>query len=384
MKIVEVKAFPLLARFSKVFGNEENIPKHLKYPSSSHKRPRLGQASAIVRITTDTGLTGYGECYGLPNPKVPAQIIENLFAPVMIGHDARKLNTLRAELLDTGAARAQESGLFAEALSGVDIALWDILGKAQGCPISSLLGGAVRDAIPVYATPIPFLSEEESATMARELVQEGYNAIKIKVGRGIDKDASVVGAIRDAVGRDVDLMVDVNCGYDRRKGLQLAQELALLNVRWVEEPVVYSDLEGLAWIRRHSPVAIAAGENAFTLSEARRLLEQGCIDIIQIDIARAGGISGATAIDTLARSFHVKVAPHGVGSSVAVAAAAQWLAASGNVDTFEFNIFPNPLRQAIVQGEFKPENSLLTVPTKAGIGIDINEEALTEFAIDPQ
>lgn len=269
-----------------------------------------------------------------------------------------------------------------EAIAGVDTALWDIKGKAFGAPVHQLLGGAFRNQIPVYASPVPFMpTPEESAREVVALAGRGFRVIKLKVGRGIEADLARVAGVRGAIGAGVGLMLDINCAYDARTALVLARELLPYDIAWIEEPVPPKDLEGLVEVHRRANLPVVTGESLFTAFAMRDILVRGATDAVQPNVAKAGGITECARIGELARVFGVKIAPHGVDSGVGIAAALQWCAAAPNFLIYEANQLLNPLREAVIKEPLVLQDGCLPVPDGPGLGVTLDDEAIAEYVV---
>jgi L-alanine-DL-glutamate epimerase-like enolase superfamily enzyme len=385
LTIASVEAIPLAATWDRVFGGWDRVPPSLLTPASSHRTlPRRGQFTTLVRIRTVDGLEGIGEAYGLPAPEVPAAVVNGILAQLVIGQDAMATEAIWETLYASQEAAGRTGGFYLEAISGIDMALWDLRGKALGLPVHRLLGGPVRERIRCYASPVPFLdSPEESAAKAREFTGQGFGAIKLKLGRGIDVDLAHTAAVRDAIGPDVDLLVDLNCAYGVKTAIRLGRELERLRVFWLEEPLATDDLDGLAEVRAAVALPVATGESAFTAFAVRDALLKRAIDFAMPNPARAGGITGLWRIAQLCRTFHVAVSPHGVGSGINIAAALHIAAAASNCPIYEYNQLLNPLRHGLLTAETAPRfaDGQLAVPDRPGLGIELNEDAVREFTL---
>jgi D-arabinonate dehydratase/D-galactarolactone cycloisomerase len=383
MKIVEVEAMALSAPWEKIFGGIDRVPAHLLRPAANQvATPRRGQAATLVRIRTDNGLEGIGEAYGLHAPELTAIMVAQLFRPVLIGRNPMETGVIWELLYGMQQGNGHTRGYALMAQAGVDMALWDLKGKYLGQPVYQLLGGAYRTAIPVYASPVPFLTEPaESAAHARAFVEEGFSAVKLKVGRGVAKDVAHLAAVREALGPAIRVMLDANCGYDVRTALELSKAAAAYDPYWLEEPLPPENIEGLAFIRRHAGLRIAAGECEHSAFGVRDLLTRQAVDVIQPNIARAGGITEAQRIAALSHLFGIPVAPHGVGSAVAIAAALHWMAATPNFLIYEYNRFLNPIREEILRQPLCLQGGCLTVPEGPGLGIEVDPAAVERYCV---
>lgn len=382
MKIRSVSAIPLLATFADAFGGEGNVPAHLLTPASHFRRiRRVGQMATIVVIEADDGLRGYGECFGLPHPLAAASLVTHVIAPALVGADLGEPDLTLADLRAYFHALGATAGAAMEALSGIDIALWDLKARAAGLPLATLLG-ATPGAVPTYVSPVPFLTApQDSAEAAKTFVQQGFVALKLKVGRGVDTDVAHVAAIRSAL-PETPLYLDFNCAYDVPTAIAISRALDDYNIGWLEEPIPPGDPNGLAEVRRKSRIPIAAGENEFILGAFQRLLEADAVDFIQPNISRAGGVSGLLAIGKLCARHGAKLAVHGVGTAVAVAAALHALRAADAVHAFEANRLLNPLRDDLGVRSAALENGSLVTPAGIGHGGEPRPDMLNRYRID--
>ncbi len=342
MRIKSVRAIEMRYPFARYFG-EGKVPSNFLTPSSNFRRiKRLGQTSTLVAVEGEDGRVGYGECFGLPSPTPSCALINEVVGPALAGVDMAEpeepINEIRGYFFALGSSR----GAAMEALSGVDIACWDLLAKCAEKPLADLLGGT--EAVEVYVSPVPFFeTPKETVEKAEAFVAEGFRSIKLKVGRGKEIDLAHIAAVRSALGPDVELMLDVNCGYDRETALSMIDPLAKLSIGWLEEPLVPEDFDGIEELAKEAPFAIAGGENDFTESAFRRLAEIG-VRVLQPNISRALGVSGLRRIDKIAADTGAEVALHGVGASIAVAASLHCCAALPHHTLLERNKLLNPLR----------------------------------------
>jgi D-galactarolactone cycloisomerase len=283
-----------------------------------------------------------------------------------------------------------QKGAMVAALSGIDIALWDLKGRALGVPVSTLLGGRHTDVLEAYASGCYFRERDDpAADTAREAegyASEGFRWIKMKVGQLPEEDAARVRAARRAVGADVRLMIDANHAFSAHHAIRLAREVAECRPYWFEEPVAPEDYAGYEEVRRAlSPlgIAIAGGEGEYTRFGFRELCGRRCVDIAQPDLGAAGGFTDGLFIAGLANAHGVEVLPHCWGSAVALAAGMHYLALPNcpGADRMlprliEFDRMENPLRDELVPGFPERDGSRLRVPTAPGLGIEIDESRL--------
>jgi galactonate dehydratase len=373
MRIDSVKAIPLLAT--------------LDQPQRTGVATYTKLGIALVEVRTDTGLVGYGECLARYSPRIWVAIVDDLLAPLVVGADPFDTERLWESMYrDLRSFSGHSRGMLVEAIAGVDIALWDIKGKATGLPLYALLGGATRTRLRAYASSIMQQDLAEMEAEAARLVERGFRAIKIKVGVGPERDAATVRAIRRVVGDAVDVMLDANGAYRAPDAIDLAHRIADLRITWLEEPVVSDDLEGYARVRAATTIPIAAGEAEYTRFGASELLSRGLIDVIQPDVARAGGFSETRKIVDLASAHHVAYAPHvGFSGAVCVAATLHLAAAAVNFTTYECIHTANPLRERLALAPLGGPEQLtdgeIPLPSGPGLGIDLDPDALRRFRV---
>ncbi len=375
MKITQVEAIPLFASFADAFDGD--VPPELSLPAfSMRNNPLLGQGAVIVRIETDAGLLGIGEAMGRPGPRGTAAHINEVLAPMLLGRDPRHHQALWTAM--------NEQMRFAPmAISGVDIALWDLRGKIYGDSLTNLLGGATRDAVDCYASPIPYMATlEGSAEKAREFVAQGFRAVKLKIGRGISTDIAHVEAVRDAIGADVKLLVDANGAYTVSESVALAKDLVNLGVYWLEEPVHPEYPDDLARIRRRVDLPVVSGEWLGSWVAFRDLLKAEAVDIIMPNITRCGGITGMMKIADLAMLENITVAPHGVGAGIGITAAIAACAVMPNFLIYEYNQLFNPLRHTVMRELIRFADGVLRPNEEPGLGITLNEATLARYRAD--
>ncbi len=349
------------------------------------------RGSCIVEIETIDGIVGWGECYG-PSAVAKAYI-ETQFAPRIIGRDAFDVEVIWEDLYN----RIKDyggRGMATSALSGIDIALWDIMGKSCGKPIHKLIGGAYRTEVTAYATGLYFIDMdrliEEAVEEANEFVGNGFVAIKMKIGLGSPKlDIERVAAVRKAIGDDVRLMVDANHCFTVPQAIRIGRELEKLNVEWFEEPISPEDVDGYVEVTRSLDMAVAGGENEFTRWGFRDLVVRKAMDIIQPDVCAAGGISECRKIATLASAHGVECIPHAWGSAIGLAATLHFLAALPDQPPsfrpmpplLELEQCENPFRDLLSVEPILQKAGKVQIPTGAGLGIEINRSVLDRYRV---
>ncbi|NLF77967.1 MAG: mandelate racemase/muconate lactonizing enzyme family protein [Chloroflexi bacterium] len=387
MKISSIKTFILRVPL----GDKQFYSSQAAFPERN---------SLLVRVETDDGCIGWGEGgqYGPAEPV--AAVINHVMAPMLLSrnplHHGRIWEELYAQTRDFG-----QKGAYIEAISALDIALWDISGQVLGHPVAELLGGAFRDRVPAYATGcyygsdfrdsrayLPALAEE-----AHGYVQAGFDTLKMKIGLlNVEADLERVSVVREAIGPDIRLLVDGNHAYNAFTAIRIGSGLQDLDVRWFEEPVVPEDHDGYRRVRQALRIPIAGGECEYTRFGFRNFIAGQCVDIIQPDLCVAGGISEWVKIHALATSYGVASVPHVWGSGVALAAALQVLATIPpfphtanpiplqNEPMVEYDRKHNPLRDDLLIDNFSLVDGSVLVPQGPGLGICVNEEVLRQYA----
>jgi D-galactarolactone cycloisomerase len=265
-------------------------------------------------------------------------------------------------------------------MSGVDIALWDILGKVRGLPLYELLGGKRRDKVPVYATALYPEEPLKVASRARAFVEQGFHGVKIKVGFDLAQDIEIVRAVRQEVGKDFVVMTDANQGYNVEVALRAWEGFAEFGVFWLEEPLFVEDIEGHARLREQGKIPIAVGENLQTRYAFENFVVRRAVDFLQPDVARAGGITEVLKIAGLAAARKVPISFHTWGDAVALAASVHLSAAIPESMVMELDYTYNPLRAELLREPFELRNGYLYPPDGPGLGIEVNPEALQRFA----
>ncbi|MFJ1300039.1 mandelate racemase/muconate lactonizing enzyme family protein [Pseudomonadota bacterium AL_CKDN230030165-1A_HGKHYDSX7] len=349
------------------------------------------RGSCIVEIETADGIVGWGECYG-PS-QVARAYIESQYAARIIGRDPFDVEVIWEDLYNRIKDYGNK-GMAISALSGIDIALWDIIGKTCGKPIHKLIGGAYRTEVQSYATGLYFIDMdrliEEAVEEAQGYVAEGFTAIKMKIGLGSPKlDLERVRAVREAVGGDVRLMVDANHCFTVPAAIRLGRELEKLDVEWFEEPISPEDLDGYVEVTRALDMAVAGGENEFTRWGFRDIVARKAMDIVQPDVCAAGGISECRKIATLAAAHGVECVPHAWGSAIGLAATLHFIAALPDQPPsfrpmpplLEFEQCENPFRDLLTAEPIVQHRGVVQIPTGAGLGIEVKREIIERYKV---
>ena len=396
MKIEKVESFAIHAQpagrqdywGSRAWGTEKSgrAPEiSATYPAPQRRRFIYSKTidTVLVKLTTTDGLVGWGEAKAPVAPEVTKQIIDLLLRDIVLGSNPRDSTVLWERMYTGMRVRGHQAGFYLEAISGVDIALWDLAGKAAGLPIYQLLGGAFRNPVRVYASGLPGLPEradeeqfEKLAEEAAQIRDRGYLGLKMAIGNGIRGDLKSIDAVRGRLGDSYVIYVDAAGVYDRAAALQLGKELEQRNIGWFEMPIFPEDVEGYAELARALTVPIALDSLA-SRYEACELIRRGGLDVVQPDVCRAGGITECRRIAELADVFGLAYAPHvSIGSAIHFAATAHMATAMPNTITSEYWIGENPLGNAILKEPLSAVNGYMQTPDKPGLGIEIDEGAL--------
>ncbi|MGF6257322.1 mandelate racemase/muconate lactonizing enzyme family protein [Ensifer sp. LBL] len=345
------------------------------------------RAHVLVEIECDDGTIGWGECLG---PARPNAAVVAAYTPWLIGQDPRQTEKLWAILYNALRDQGQR-GLAITALSGIDIALWDIKGKHYGASVSMLLGGRWRDSVRAYATG-SFKRDgvdrvSDNALEMAERRAQGFHACKIKIGFGIEEDLRVIRAVREAIGDDMRLMIDANHGYTVTEAIRLGKGAADYDIDWFEEPVVPEQLSAYREVRAGQPIPVAGGETWHSRYGMWPAIESRAVDILQPDLCGCGGFSEIAKIMSLATIHGVRIVPHVWGTGVHIAAALQFMAAmtpdpvrvNPIEPILEFDRTENPFRQAVLKTPIEAEGGVVAIPDAPGLGIEIDRDALAQF-----
>jgi D-galactarolactone cycloisomerase len=343
----------------------------------------------LVEIVCDDGTVGWGECLG---PAKPNAAVVAAYTPHLIGKNPLDTEIIWAELYNLLRDQGQR-GLTVTALSGIDVALWDIKGKHFGTSISRLLGGRFRETVKAYATG-SFRKDgvERVSDVSAEVAgyaKQGFHAVKIKIGFDVKEDIAVIRAVRETVGPDIRVMIDANHGYDALEAIEVGQALAPLGIDWFEEPVVPEQLEAYRAVRAGQPIPVAGGETWHGRYGMRAPIESRAIDIIQPDICGTGGFSEMRKIADMASLHGVRLIPHVWGTGVAIAAGLQFMAAlppdpvrrNPRPPILEFDRTENPYRQAVLTSPLEHSGGVVQIPDGPGLGIEINRAALAQYKL---
>ena len=372
MKIVRITATPL------------NVPLHIKLVGLDHKTTL---SCCFVEVETDTGLAGHG-LTSITEEDVIAAIVNGVAGPAIIGDDPLLHERIWDKLYWTMMPRGQ-TGYAAHALAAIDVALWDIKGKALGQPVWRLLGGA-RDRTPVYATfGFGFFNREQLAAAAKIWVSQGFRRIKMTVGDGalrnrdkrplmdvIREDAARVRAVREAVGPDIELYIDGNCNLDLYHATKLVELIKPLGISFFEEPLTQNDARQMAQLRRSTGMALACGQNEGLAFRFRDLLLAEAVDFVQPNVCITGGYTQCLRIAGLAASFNVSMANGGAWGFHNM----HMQAGVANGTLVEHHYLAVELYKQIYRGLPMPADGFFVMSDKPGLGFEPNHDAIREIA----
>jgi L-alanine-DL-glutamate epimerase-like enolase superfamily enzyme len=346
----------------------------------------------VVEVETDAGLTGYGT--GNWATGAIATIVEETLSKLLVGRDPERREKLW-DIMYRATIPFGRKGAAVEAISAVDLALWDIAGKRADKPVYELLGGPVTDEIPCYASNLHPVDTETLQAEAQDYAEQGFEAMKLRfkhgpeAGRqGMEENVAVVEAVRDAVGDEIALAGDAYMGWTVRYAKKMIKRLERFDMEWIEEPVIPDDVDGYAEIRTAVDTPISGGEHEFTRWGHAELLERDAVDILQPDIHRVGGLTELKRIADTASSHGVPIIPHS-GTNPTL----HFIASSTNAPMAEY--FPIPewykkrqaqrdstYADAIYADPPSPENGTLPLPDSVGLSSEVNEETLARFAVE--
>jgi L-alanine-DL-glutamate epimerase-like enolase superfamily enzyme len=385
MKIVDIRAIPLCYRCDPPYGSAGGM--------------LAARGGLIVEIETDGGITGIGEA-GVGGGST-RHVIETQLGPMLIGEDPLLIEALWQRMF-AETRHFGRRGIVMNALSGIDIALWDIAGKVAKLPLYRLLG-ACRDRVEAYASG-GFYQEGKSlddlAGEAEGYRARGFKGMKMKIGRNPstqthlrhlvadaplcavepDEDIARVAAVRRALGPKAKLMVDVNCAWSPAMAIAMGRALEPHGLYWIEEPVATDDIDGSARVAAALATPIAGYETEIGLYGFRELITRGAVDIVQPDIAWSGGFSECRRIAALAQAHHLMVAPHAFISAVTMAASLHFAASIPNGLVLEFDQNPNALRDELLKEPIAIDSEgMIRLPERPGLGIELDSAAVERY-----
>ncbi len=349
-----------------------------------------GQDALIIKVYTDAGITGIGEVDS--NPWGAKGIIDGPFshttaaglASLVVGEDPFETEKIWHKMY-RGNIYGGRRGVAIHAMSGIDMALWDIKGKALGLPVWKLLGGGFHKKIRCYASSLFGPTPEETGNLARRYRDQGFTAVKFgwdPMGLDAKTDVALVREARKGLGEGPDLLIDAGLVWDSKTALQRAIAFAEHDIFWLEEPLRPDDYEGYRKLAESTPVRIAAGEEESNRATFIDLMDKGRIDVVQVDLTRCGGFTEAMKIAALAWDRGLPVANHGFTTYINVTAALHWLNSIPNTLICEFVAEEETnLRESITKQKLRAKDGYLDIPQEPGLGIELDEEAIARFRV---
>lgn len=345
----------------------------------------------IIKIHTDEGLVGIGEAHTAPlilKAIIDApisQLTGQGLKQMLIGENPLQIGRLWQKMYDHTTTFGRR-GVVLNAISGIDIALWDLMGKAYGVRVSELMGGRQRDKVRAYASDLTPKGVSEIVATAKRHRDAGFTAMKFGwggLGNDVRSDLDWVAAVRDAVGPKVDVMIDIGTGLRFDDALFLGRGLAEYDVRFLEEPLSPDDLAGFRALIADSPTPIATGEKETTRFGFHSLMEEGGLRIIQPDVARCGGLTEMMRIAALAEIKGAQIVPHCWATDILVAATLHFQSTQHQARYQEFNVMDNPLRTQLFENRIRPVDGFIEVPNGPGLGVTLNEETVDRYRWTP-
>jgi len=339
----------------------------------------------IIKIKTDEGIIGFGESATFGGPvNVTKVVVEEELSPLYVGKDPFHVE----ELWETAYRQTIQhgrKGIVISALSGIDIAVWDIIGKACKQPLYRVLG-AHKNRVQAYASGGFYAEGKGKDGLCKEVVasiEKGFTTAKIKVGKlPLREDIERVRTLRHAVGDNVHLAVDANSNWDVPTAKKAAHLLEELDIEWIEEPVSVDDVTGSSQVVKNSTIAISGYEQEVSLFGYKQLLEERAIDVVQPDVVWCGGITAARRIAVLAASHSILCRPHVFSSGLCLSANLHFIASTANADLLEYDQNPNPLRNELIKDVLLPDaQGFVNLPSEPGLGVEVNEEILKKYRI---
>jgi len=337
----------------------------------------------LVEVRTDAGIVGVGETLARFAPKAYAEAIETLLKPRLVGQNPTDIAALWRSM--RRALSGRSGGMLFEAIAGVDIALWDILGKVANMPIHRLLGGMGRTEVPCYAASVNW---GDDAFMERGLdryLEKGFPRIKVKIANPVKDACRRIALMRKRAGDDVDLCVDSNWAYSLEEAVEVGRALTDNGYFWFEEPLRPEDEAGYEELHRRCATPLAAGESNYTLDQTMRLVSNRTLSFIQPDVARSGGISETRRMAEFAAAHDVQYAPHiGMSGIICETASVHLAAAMPNIKAMECETDASPFKTAITgaaPGADRQKNGMLPVPTGPGLGVEVDWEAVKRLRV---
>jgi L-alanine-DL-glutamate epimerase-like enolase superfamily enzyme len=370
MKITRVEAIPL------------RLP-------AVNERCDGSQETLVVQVHTDAGLVGVGEvdssalvAKAIIDAPLSHKICRGLAACVL-GENPFEIDRLMHRMYE-GSIFYGRQGAAIQAMSGIEIALWDIVGKATGRPVCELLGGRFRAKFRAYASILFGDTPAETERIGRELAGQGFRAVKFgwgPMGQSEASDIAHVRAARQGLGPDVELMVDAGLCWDTATAIRRARQFEPFNLTWLEEPLHPDNVQGYARLSAQSPMRIAAGEEICDIKEFQTMMDVGGIDVVQVDVTRVGGLARSKRIGWDSVERHRLCVNHSYKTGINIAASLHFVAALPNTHYFEYCVEQGDLRKHLTKQMFPVIDGDIAVPEAPGLGIDLNEDVVAKYRV---
>ena len=330
--------------------------------------------SVLVKVTTKSGAVGWGECLCAVAPQVVVSLLQELVIPLVRGRDTHDVMAIHEDLYDAMHVRGFFGGFYLDALASLDIALWDLRGKLTGLPIYRLLGAKRHDRIPAYVSGLPRASRTERAVLAKEWMDKGFSAVKFAAAVAHEGEVAEMQAIREAIGPEPKILVDLHWQYTAPEAIQLISKLEAFDLYLAEAPVAPEDMEGQAQVARSVKSSVGLGEELRTVYEYRPRFVNRCMDVIQPEMGRTG-LTSFWKICQMAEAFHCRVMPHAsIGIGIFLAASLEASATLPHLSYHEYqhSIFDRNLK--FLTGTMKCEAGYFHLPDGPGLGVEPKEE----------
>jgi L-alanine-DL-glutamate epimerase-like enolase superfamily enzyme len=361
---------------------------HLRLPDVN-ERCDGSQETLVVRVHTDEGIVGVGEADSsahVAKAIVEAPLSHKIcrgLAECVVGQDPFEIDRLVHRMYE-GAIFYGRQGAVIQAMSGVEIALWDIVGKAVKRPVYQLLGGGFRKRFRAYASILFGDTPEETRRIGERLIRQGYRAVKFgwgPIGQSESSDLAHVRAAREGIGPDVELMVDAGLAWDTATAIRRAQQFEPFHLTWLEEPLHPDNLAGYARLSARAPMRIAVGEEICDVGEFRTMMDTGGIDVVQVDVTRVGGLARSKRIGWDSAERHRLCVNHSYKTGINIAASLHFVAALPNTHYFEYCVEQGALRQKLTKQTFPVADGDIRVPEEPGLGVELDEEVVAKYRV---
>jgi L-rhamnonate dehydratase len=347
------------------------------------------QDDLIIIVETDEGITGYGEVDTAPyvgKAIVDAHMSHGTcygLKEVVVGSDPfdyeQIWNNMWAKTYYYG-----RSGPAMHVMSGIDMAIWDIMGKATGKPVHKLLGGSYVERVRPYASALMPDKPDDVKRMVEKYASQGYTAIKFgwgPLGYDVNFDLQLIETARKTAGDHIEIMIDIGKRYKLKQAMYVAKALEQLNIYWLEEPLPAEDFKGYRRLTESTTMRIATGEEESGRLAFARLINESRVDIIQPDVSRCGGLTEAKKIASMAADNNIVMVPHAFKTGILVAATIQLIAATPDVPFLEFSVTESAIRKELLVKPFVQKDGFVEVPTGPGLGIELNPEVIRKYSV---